>query len=351
MTVSAILQTAIIVTLIRSFYDSSRRYVAYRRRTIQHSQLFAELRILVCINELDNVPTVVNILYASNPPQSPVGIYVLNLEEYSGSSLPIVMSHRLETKSYSTSKTTIVDTMVNAFHHLEKLGGGYLSVQCFTAIAPYATMHDDICSMAFEKDICLVIIPFVKTDSVIFYKVIKQVIKLAPCSIGIFFDRGIFMDSRPILSREGSVAVHACVIFVGGPDDREALVYSQRMAENMKIFVTVIRIVPLRYANADLTEQNYDLDIINSFRVNTMKNKNSDYSEKSVAEGADTAKLLNNIGNDFDLFLVGRRHDENTPALDGLAEWSEYDELGIIGDVLVSSDFKSKASVMVIQQS
>ncbi|KAJ0028452.1 hypothetical protein Pint_34975 [Pistacia integerrima] len=328
-TVSAMLQTAIIVPLVRSFYDSSRRYVAYRRRTIQHNQLFAELRILVCVNELDNVPTLVNILYASNPPQSPVGIYVMNLEEYTGRSMPMVMPHRLEEKSYSTSKTTIVDTMVNAFHNFEQQGEGYLSVQCFTAIAPYASMHDDVCSMAFEKDICLVIIPFVKTDSLLFVKVIKQVLKLAPCSIGIFFDRGIFMDSRPLFSRKGSVAVHVCVIFVGGADDREALVYSQRMAENTKIFVTVIRIVPLHCSTADLIEENHDLDMINSFRVNTMKHKNSGYIERSVAEGADTAKVLNNLGNDFDLFLVGRRHDENTPVLSGLSEWNEYEELGI----------------------
>lgn len=350
LSVSAMLQTAIIVTLLRSFYDYSRRYVAYKRRTLEHSQQFAELRILVCVSELDNVATVVNILYASNPPQSPVGIYVLNLEEYTGRLLPVVIPHRLEKKSHSSVKTNIVDTMINAFYHVEQQGQGYLSVQCFTAIAPYASMHDDICSMAFERDTSLVIIPILKTESVIFNKVVKQVLRLAPCSVGIFFDRGIFMDSRPILSRQGSIAVHVCVIFIGGPDDREALVYSQRMAENPKIFVTVIRVVPRNSYVPDLTEVNKDLNAIDSFKMNTRTNKNYDYYEKSVGEGADTAKILYSLGNDFDLFMVGRRHDEYTPVLFGLAEWSKHLELGVIGDMLISADFRSEASVMIIQQ-
>ena len=76
------------------------------------------------------------------------------------------------------------------------------------------------------------------------------------------------------------------------------------------------------------------------------------YIEKlSVKEGADTAAyMLHAIADDFDLILAGRRHDNNSQVLIGLSEWNEVKYLGVIGDILVSSDFHSKASVMVIQQ-
>lgn len=42
---------------------------------------------------------------------------------------------------------------------------------------------------------------------------------------------------------------------------------------------------------------------------------------------------------------------DNSQVLIGLSEWNEVEDLGVIGDDnLVSSDFHSKASVMVIQQ-
>ncbi|KAH9673198.1 subtilisin-like protease SBT4.4 [Citrus sinensis] len=92
--------------------------------------------------------------------------------------------------------------------------------------------------------------------------------------------------------------------------------------------------------------------MISEFRRNNIDNKNVKYIKRSVKEGADTAAyMLHAIADDFDLILAGRRHDNNSQVLIGLSEWNEVEDLGVIGDdFLVSSDFHSKASVMVIQQ-
>lgn len=52
---------------------------------------------------------------------------------------------------------------------------------------------------------------------------LKKVLKVAPCSVGILFDRGIFSDCTHIFAR--SLKINVCVIFIGGPDDCEALAY------------------------------------------------------------------------------------------------------------------------------
>ncbi|MCI51587.1 cation/H(+) antiporter 15-like, partial [Trifolium medium] len=51
----------------------------------------------------------------------------------------------------------------------------------------------------------------------------------------------------------------------------------------------------------------------------------------------------------FDLVIVGKGHPQSV-LLRGHDQWSECPELGVIGDMLASQDFMTKASVLVIQQ-
>lgn len=126
-----------------------------------------------------------------------------------------------------------------------------------------------------------------------------------------------------------------------------------RMADNTSIMLTKIRFIAMNnHSTNDLMEEKQDSNMISEFRRNNIDNKNVKYIKRSVKEGADTAAyMLHAIADDFDLILAGRRHDNNSQVLIGLSEWNEVEDLGVIGDdFLVSSDFHSKASVMVIQQ-
>ncbi|KAL5798253.1 hypothetical protein ACOSQ2_003073 [Xanthoceras sorbifolium] len=61
-----IFQAVATAPVLRATYDTSRRYMAYNRRIIQHSKL-QSVQIVVCIHELDNVSSIINILEVSNP--------------------------------------------------------------------------------------------------------------------------------------------------------------------------------------------------------------------------------------------------------------------------------------------
>ncbi|KAI7979458.1 Cation/H(+) antiporter 15 [Camellia lanceoleosa] len=52
----------------------------------------------------------------------------------------------------------------------------------------------------------------------------------------------------------------------------------------------------------------------------------------------------------YDLFIVGRGQGMVSPLTAGLTDWSEFPELGAIGDLLASSDFAATMSVLVVQQ-
>ena len=52
-----------------------------------------------------------------------------------------------------------------------------------------------------------------------------------------------------------------------------------------------------------------------------------------------------------DLLIVGRRADgPKSPLTVGISDWSEHLELGVLGDLLTSTDFECHVSTLVVQQ-
>lgn len=68
----------------------------------------------------------------------------------------------------------------------------------------------------------------------------QRVLKNAPCSVAVLVDRGcgnLPQTPSPI------VAQRVCIIFFGGPDDREALELGKKMIEHPAVKVRVVRFV------------------------------------------------------------------------------------------------------------
>lgn len=110
----------------------------------------------------------------------------------------------------------------------------------------------------------------------------QRVLKNAPCSVAVLVDRGFGTEAQTP-GPTTSVAQRVCIIFFGGPDDREALELGGRMAEHPAVKVAVIRFVEkegkessgvmLQLAPSEVSEQNY------SFSTATM-NPESRETEK-----------------------------------------------------------------------
>lgn len=56
------------------------------------------------------------------------------------------------------------------------------------------------------------------------------------------------------------------MVFVEGPDDREALAYATRMAENAKVALTVVRVIEPKRKSRHAVDMNLDLEMITEFK-------------------------------------------------------------------------------------
>lgn len=374
MVIVTIVMTGIIAPIVAFIYKPRKRLIPYKKRTMQNSRLDAELRVLVCIHVPRNVPTIINLLEANHPSKrSPICAYVLHLVELTGraSAMLIIHATRKSGRPALNKTQAQTDQIINAFQNFEEQVG-YVSIQPLTAISPYSTMHEDICNVAEEKRVSIIIIPFHKQQTVdgemqdtnpAFRLVNHNLLQNSPCSVAILVDRGLNGSNRLTASQASHEVV---VLFFGGPDDREALSYGWRMSRHPRVCLTVMHFIPGKDAttqpkelddertintNSNGKENKLNEEFINEFRMMAADEESIVYIEKVVNNGEETVGAIRSMNSVNDLFIVGRGQGRtSSPLTDGLTDWSECPELGAIGDLLASSDFETTASVLVMHQ-
>uniref|UniRef100_A0A7N1A5I3 Cation/H+ exchanger domain-containing protein n=1 Tax=Kalanchoe fedtschenkoi TaxID=63787 RepID=A0A7N1A5I3_KALFE len=357
MCASMLIVTAAVTPLIRLLYDPSHRFQVYKRRSVMHLRLDAELRVLVCVHDQDNVPTTINVLEAINSSKrSPMSVSVLHLVELAGRATPLFITHKKTKKSSSNSSHS--EPIIKAFRHYEESNNGLVSLHPFTLISSYSTMHDDVCEVALDMKTNLVVIPFHKKyfnhgDLMSAKKNIrtlnKDVLEKAPCSVAILVDKGLLTSSRPVLNSWSAFRV--AVLFLGGRDDREALAIGMRAATHENVHLTMFRLVENgNVSSDDLMDKKLDNAMLSEFRDSVTGNHKVKYIEEVVMDGSGTIAVVRSMEEAFELIIVGHRHDEHSQLMMGLLDWNETSELGTIGDILASSDFRGHSTVLVIQQ-
>ncbi|CAL0315600.1 unnamed protein product [Lupinus luteus] len=344
--------------VVKFLYDPSKGYMAVsRRRNIEHAFPNAELQLMACVHCAENSLSIIDILEMSNPThESPICLYVLHLVQLKGRTTPLFIDHQPVKKKNSESLySSQLECMINAFRSYEKQNSGKVVTKLFTSISPYETMHDEICLQIVEKRISMLIVPFHRqwistqiTESTQPIRVLnRHLLRIAPCSVGILIERGTLNRNSAIACCFYSVGV----VFIEGPDDREALAYAMRMANGPNVRVTVVRLVEPHKKSKILINRDYDGKLIHRFKFEYVHVKRHDYREEIVRDGVDVINVVRSLDGCFDLVLVGRSHaDEATQLFSGLAEWNEYPELGYLGDMLVSSHSSFVGSVLVVQQ-
>ncbi|XP_057968010.1 cation/H(+) antiporter 14-like isoform X2 [Malania oleifera] len=350
--ISMVTITGICTLVVSYLYDPSHKYITQKGGTSLPYRKMMDLRLLVCIHSEENVPPIINFLEASNPTRtSPISILVLQLKDLEGRATATLtpVGH----KNKCSSQLTRSERIAKAFNNLEQTSRGCIMLQHFVGVAPYASMHDDICTLAVDKRTSIVIIPYHKhwgidgTVETVFpsIKIVNEnVINKAPCSVGILIDRSQKGGNQPVFAA-GSSLYRIVMIFLGGADDREALEYSQRMAGHPNVYLTVVWVKSQVLNNEK--EMYLDSEMMHNLRADTISKERIVYEEEIVTDGVGTTRVVRSMETTCDLFIVGRRHDPLCHATQGLTEWNECPELGTVGDMLTSSEFQF--SVLVIQ--
>ncbi|CAN8247657.1 unnamed protein product [Cochlearia groenlandica] len=373
MTLAFLVMSLVVQPLLAFTYKPMKKLIFYKHRTLQKIKGESEFGVLTCVHVLANVSGITNLLQVSNPTKkSPLHVFAVHLVELTGrttASLLIMNDEAKPKGSFSDRVRAESEQIAETFEAMEK-NKDSIVVQTITAVSPYATMHEDICSLAEDKRASFILLPYHKNltpdgrlgeGNASHAEINQNVLSNAPCSVGILVDRGMtIVRSESTSFKDETTKREVAMLFVGGRDDREALAYAWRMVGQEMVKLTVVRFVPGReaLAAAGKTAVEYekskqvDEEFVYEFNFKTMDNSSVTYIEKVVNDGQETIASIREMedNNSYDLYVVGRSYKVESPVTAGLTDWSSSPDLGTIGDTLASSNFTMQASVLVVQQ-
>lgn len=187
-------------------YDPSKQFMCYQKRNLACMKNTGELKTLVCIHRPDHISSMINLLEASYQSEdSPLTCYVLHLVELQGQDVPTMISHKVQKLGVGTSKK-YSENVILSFEHFNRYVCSSISIDTFTCIANPNHMQDDICWLALDKAVTLIILPFHRTWSLDRTSILSDiemirflnlnVLKQAPCSVGILIERHLLTKNQ-----------------------------------------------------------------------------------------------------------------------------------------------------------
>lgn len=217
-----------------------------------------ELRILACVHGPGNVPSLISLIELTRTTKkSLLKLFIMHLVELTERSSSIIMVQRVRKNGFPFfnrfRRGEWHDRLAGAFQAYSQLGR--VSVRPTTAISSLPTMHEDICHVADDKRVTMIILPFHKQwirgngEEIVenvghgWRGVNQRVLKGAPCSVAVLVDRGFGNVGSQTPGPITNIAQRVCIVFFGGPDDREALELGGRMADHPAVKVTVVKFV------------------------------------------------------------------------------------------------------------
>ncbi|CAO2190363.1 unnamed protein product [Urochloa humidicola] len=214
-----------------------------------------------------------------------------------------------------------------------------------------------------------------------------ELLARAPCTVGLLVDRpyrcaGVsFQTPIAVAPESGRTLVHPCsdravthvvaAVFLGGPDDREAVSLACRLAENLSVGLTVFRFVKRSTYDAvtsstsrqtsgrgevvdddvELQDGGVDERFLWRFYESYAAREMAMYVEKVVEAPADVVETLEGMAGMFSLVVVGRGGRQPPELMAGLERWGEGgSEIGPVAEILASNESLEMGSVLVMQQ-
>ncbi|XP_039059441.1 cation/H(+) antiporter 20-like [Hibiscus syriacus] len=318
-------------------------------------ELENELRILACIHGPSNVPSVINLMESINGTnRSPLKLHVMQLIELTNRSSSILMVQRVRKNGFPfvsrLCRGSKRDQIASAFEANAQLGRVHHS----TAISALSTMHEDICHVAKDRSVEMIILPFykqwngdgdeaIKSISHSWIEVNQRVLTTAPCSVALLIEGRFNNPSDQAAELTTTMPKRVAILFIGGPDDREALRLSRRMTGKQLVQLTLVRFLQGQ-RDDNIREKELDESALAEFR------RSDTTIRYEVKAGSNVVEEVTRIGQSrgYDIVMVGKGHHPSCWETAG--NHTEIEELGAIGSILISGDQSFFPSILVIQR-
>ncbi|GAY45144.1 hypothetical protein CUMW_087260 [Citrus unshiu] len=382
----ALFTTFMTTPMVMAIYKTFRPLTPQNQRGLERQLPAAkdskdEFRIQACVHGPENVPSLIKLTELMRTTEkSTLKLYVMRLVELTDRSSSILMVQKTRKNGVPFinrfRQGMSHDQIVTSFEAYKQLRR--VTIRHSTAISALSTMHEDIFHVAEAKRVAMIVLPFHKQwrregeeeiarVSHGWREVNRTVLQNAPCSVAVLVDRGFGFGSDQTVAEPAATALkRVCIIFFGGPDDRRALDLGGRMAENPGGKVTLVRFIgqASRAATSSIAERpTSDISTENGISFSRERELDEaavddfmrkwggsvEYEEKVMANVKDEVLKIGQI-RDYELVVVGKGRFPSTIEAELADHQPENVGLGLIGNILASSDHGIFASVLVIQQ-
>ena len=220
--------------------------------TLQFQNPEEDIRTLGCVYGPRHVSAILALTSAiAGSHRVPVTPYIMHLIELTQKRRNNVSYHELEDdelsddEDYGGNDVVEINDAVDAFHAETKI-----FVHLSKAVSSFATLYEDVCSAAEDLRASIILAPFHKHQRIDgkmesgkegVRTTNQKILRHAPCSVGIIVERGLAGVPGFAQLLDSSTVQQVATLFFGGPDDREAIAWSKRIASHQKINLTVIR--------------------------------------------------------------------------------------------------------------
>lgn len=379
-----------------------RRAFTYRSHCLQDLRLDHELRVLVCVHGAAGVHAMLTLAELSKG-SAPIAVYLLHLIELKTKS-KYAITHLYRDPLDAVDKKKDDDDQWGYSREMDQVTAAVhaftndtaVPVRQMTAISNLLSMDADVRNAMEDARASLLIVPFHKDRRYDGRMVCRRegrrqlnqrIMHKAPCTVGVLVDRNLPSisgdeandeDESPLLEQ---CAFTVAAVFLGGPDDREAVAYATRLAAHPAVSVTVSRfLLPAAEPEPDrrssfvsaveevvleeVEEEEEesvaaDREFMEEMYTRFVEPGHVAYTERYVSNGVETLNSLSSMVGAYSLFVVGKGSGGGaawtamTAGMGGLEEEEECSELGPIGELLASDDLLAagcSCSVLVLQQ-
>nr|TKR79294.1 hypothetical protein D5086_0000273530 [Populus alba] len=258
MVVVFVVMTALVKPFPYWASQSSKHLKKYNQRTIETSNEDSELRIIFRTHKPLSAMLIVHDAYNSSNLSQPI--------------FERVLADHTESHSFGSNGSSRTSHPI--------------SIQPVTVVSPYATMRGDICSVAEEKHVTFIPVPFHKEGG------------------GNEGLKSEILDKGNL----GTQQFNVTMLFTGGPDNREAFAYAWRMAGSYVGRLTVLHFRLGEKAKSTMEEvkesendEQFDDKYVNEFRFKAMCNDRATYLEKVANNGEDIIRATKEMFDYHDL--------------------------------------------------
>lgn len=407
MVVGSMISSVIAGPVFAVMFRKEREAYACSHQALEHLGPDQKLRMLACVHGARGAPGMLSLveLLASKPRAQPT-IHVLHLFDVARKHVGPKHYHKriqLDNDDKHIDRRNDAATQVNWAVDVFTCATGLVIRQIDTADRGTTVNAKAINRWTEDVRAGLLLIPYHKEQH---YdgkmvcprqdrrQLILEVLERAPCTTGILADRPFrsggtsfqlpakISASEEISRNPGNqtAGTHVAAVFLGGPDDREAVAFACRLAKNDTVSLTVIRFV-LRgehdlaedrrpSASADhidgevlsivihddadagvgVVGDDPDEDCMSAFHRAYVAKELAAYVEKAVGGPMDMVAALRGMAGAYALVVVGRGGQQPAELVVGLEGWAECAEVGPVGEILASDESLEMGSVIIMQQ-